>query len=318
MSFATPLVLIALVAIPLLARWYVSQQRRRERGAAAFVTPALRESVAPRRPRWRRHVPIAAFAVAMAVLIVAAARPQRTVAVPLNDGAVMLVNDVSSSMAAHDLAPSRLGAAQRAGRQFIAKLPSSIRVGLLAFNQTPTLLQSPSTDHTLATQALAQLRALGHTAIGDAINAAAKTLTNLRSQNGKRVPGAIVLLSDGYSTNGADPLVAARQAKAQHIPIYTVALGTDKGTIELKRKGKLTPVVVPPSPQALGQIATVSGGKAFTAADTSKLSDVYANLAARLGHKHVKHEITASLAGGGLLLLLIGSGLSLRWFGRLV
>ncbi len=127
-----------------------------------------------------------------------------------------------------------------------------------------------------------------------------------------------MLLSDGYSTNGTDPRVAARQAKAQHIPIYTVALGTTHGTIDIKRRGKLVPVVVPPSPQELGQIATISGGQAFTAADTRRLRDVYTHLAAQLGHKHVKHEITASLAGGGLVLLLLGSAMSLRWFGRLV
>lgn len=318
MSFAAPVALIALVAIPVCAYWYVRAQRGRERGAAAFVSPALMPSVAPNRPRWRRHAPIIAFGVALAVLILAAARPQRTVAVPLQDGAVMLVNDVSSSMEAKDLTPSRLGAAERAGQRFSRGVPSSIRVGLVAFNEKPTLLQTPSTDHQLTIEALSQLKATGHTAIGDAIIAATKSLVSLRSQNGKRLPSAIVLLSDGYSTNGTSPIAAARQAKAQHIPIYTVALGTTHGTIPIKRRGKLVPVVVPPSPQALGRIAVASGGQAFTAADSSKLRTVYTHLAAQLGHKHVKHEMTASLAGGGLLLLLLGSAMSLRWFGRLI
>jgi Ca-activated chloride channel family protein len=166
--------------------------------------------------------------------------------------------------------------------------------------------------------ALTQLAATGHTAIGDALLQAQRVLLGLHGANGKHVPGAIVLVSDGYSTNGADPLVAARQSKNQHIPIYTVSLGTAHGTIPIKRHGRLVPVVVPPSPQALGQIATAAGGQAFTVTDTAKLSAVYTHLAAQLGHKQAKHEMTASLAGGGLLLLLLGSGLSLRWFGRLI
>jgi Ca-activated chloride channel homolog len=318
MSFASPLVLLALVAIPLLINWYVNHQRRRERAAAAFVAPVLRESVAPSWPRWRRHVPMLAFLLALVVLIVAAARPERTVAVPLKDGAVMLVNDTSSSMESKDVYPSRLGAAQRADRRFLAKVPSQIRVGLISFNQAPTLLQSPTADHSLVSSALAQLRATGHTAIGDALITAERQLAALKSTTGKRVPSAIVLLSDGYSTNGIDPITAAKQAAAQHIPIYTVAVGTNHGTIDIKRGSRLVPVLVPPSPQALGQIATASGGHAYTVTGAGALNAVYTHLAAQLGHKHVKHEITSSLAGGGLVLLLLGGVLSLRWFGRLV
>jgi Ca-activated chloride channel family protein len=318
MHFAAPFVLLALIAVPLLAIWYLGQQRHRRRAAEAFVTPALSPSVAPQRPRWRRHLPMLMFAIALIVLIVAAARPQRVVAVPLTDGAVMLVNDVSSSMSSKDVYPTRLGAAERAAENFLAKVPSTIRVGLMEFSTTPTLLQSPSTDHALTRNALAQLRANGHTAIGVALQQADRLLEALRTTNGKRVPSAIVLISDGYSTNGVDPITVARQSKAQHIPIYTVALGTNHGTIEIPRKGKMVPVLVPPSPQALGQIATASGGEAFAVTDSNRLKAVYEHLAAELGHKHVKHEITASLAGGGLVLLLIGSGLSLLWFGRLI
>jgi Ca-activated chloride channel family protein len=319
MSFGTPLALLALLTIPLLIWWYASQQRRRARAAEAFVTPALTPSVAPRRPRWRRHAPMVAFALALAVLIVAAARPQRSVAVPVTDGAILLANDVSASMSSQDVSPSRLGAAQHAAERFLASVPSRVQVGLLEFNTKATLLQSPSTDHSLTRAALEQLRAGGHTAIGDAIAAAVHVLTSLPHQGGKRPPGAIVLLSDGTSTNGSDPLTAARQAAAQHIPIYTVAVGTQKTSITIRRGGRHVTVPLPPvSPEQLAQIAQLSGGRAYTAADAGKLSAVYAHLAAELGHKQVKHEITASIAGGGLVLLLLGSALSLRWFGRLV
>jgi Ca-activated chloride channel homolog len=318
MTFASPLVLLALLAIPLLIHWYTGQQRRRARAAEAFVTPALTTSVAPRRPRWRRHLPMLAFVLALAVLIVAAARPQRSVAVPVTDGAIMLANDVSSSMQATDVAPSRLGAARHAASVFVVRVPSRDQVGLLEFAKTPVVLQSPTTDHSLVQAALARLRSSGGTAMGDAILSAVRELKSLPPVGGKRPPGAIVLISDGASNVGSDPLAAARQAAAAHIPIYTVALGTPNGKVTIRRGSSSVTVYVPPSPQELAQVASLSGGRTFTAADTAGLSAVYAHLAAQLGHKHVKHEITASFAGGGLVLLLLGSVLSLRWFGRLV
>jgi Ca-activated chloride channel family protein len=318
MSFASPLVLLALLGIPLLIRWYTGQQRRRVRAQAAFVTPALTPSVAPRRPRWRRHLPMIAFLLALAVLIVAAARPQRSVAVPVTNGAIMLANDVSSSMKATDVAPSRLRAAQHAADTFIKSVPGTDQVGLLEFAKTPVVLQSPTTNHALTRAALSELRSSGGTAMGDAILTAVRELRSLPRVAGKHPPGAVVLISDGASNVGTDPAAAARQAAAYHIPIYTVALGTYGGTIQVTRGSTTVTVHVPPSPQELAQVARISGGRAFTAADTAGLSAVYAHLAAELGHKHVKHEITASFAGGGLVLLLLGSALSLRWFGRLV
>jgi Ca-activated chloride channel family protein len=314
MSFATPLVLIALVALPLLVVWYAREHRRRTRVAHSFVSAPLRLSVVPQGPRWRRHVPMLIFLVAIAVLILAAARPQRSVAVPVTDGAVMLVDDVSSSMAATDVTPSRLGAGERAAERFLADVPSAIRVGLITFNNRPLLLQSPTTSRSAVGSALTQLHAGGHTAIGDAINRAVQTLTSLRGAGAKRIPGAVLLLSDGTSTEGADALTAARQAAAQHIPVYTIALGTQHGTIQV---GQRT-VPVPLSGQQLAQIASLSGGRAYTVGDTGKLTAVYSHLAAQLGHKSVQHEITASFAMTGLGLVLIGGVLSLVWFGRLI
>ena len=317
MSFAAPLILLGLLAIPLLIWWYTGQQRRRERAAAAFAAPALRASVAPVRPRWRRHAPMLAFALAAAILIAAAARPEHSVAVPVTDGAIMLADDVSSSMRSTDVAPSRLGAAQRAAARFLARVPRAVQVGLLEFSEKPILLQSPTTNHSLTANALKQLRASGHTAVGDAIHAALHSLTSLPKHSGKRPPSAIVLISDGFSTGGSDPLAAARQAASLHIPIYTVAVGTDHGTIRVPRGGQTVNVPVPVAPQQLAQIARISGGRTFTAANSGGLTQVYAHLAAQFGRKHVQREITASFAGGALILLLLGSGMSLRWFGRL-
>jgi len=259
-----------------------------------------------------------AFVIAVAVLIAAAARPQRSVAVPVTNGAVMIAQDVSSSMKATDVAPTRLGAAQHAADHFIATLPSTVEVGLVEFAKAPIVLQSPTTNHALTRTAIGQLHTSGGTAIGDAILTALREIRSLPLVDGKHPPGAILLISDGASNVGGDPIAAAREAASLHIPIYTIALGTYKGTIPITRGATTVTVYVPPSPQELAQIATVSGGKAFTASDTAGLRAVYARLAAKLGHKTVKQQITSSFAGVGLVLLLVGSVLTLRWFGRLI
>jgi Ca-activated chloride channel homolog len=316
MTFLHPLTLVALVAIPLLIWWYAGQQRRRAEAASAFAAPRLAASVVPQRPRWRRHVPMLVFALALAVLIVAAARPQRVVAVPINTASIMLANDTSGSMAATDVKPTRLQAAQRAASAFISKVPDSVRLGLVEFNSKVTVLQSPTTDHSLVRAALAELKVTGGTAIGDAIRTSLRALT--ATKNAKQPPAAIVLLSDGASDVGSAPLSAAQQAAADHIPIYTVVLGTAHGTVAEKRASGTVTVPVPPDPQQLAQIASISHGKAFTATDAKGLNTVYKRLGDQLGHKKVKHEITATFAGGGLVLLVLGGVASLAWFGRIV
>jgi Ca-activated chloride channel family protein len=318
-SFSSPLVLIGLVAVPVLVAWYLRQQRRRRDVAAAFAAPLLTESVAPRRPGWRRHGPMLVFAVAIAVLIAAAAEPQRTVAVPVNSAAIMLLNDVSSSMSATDVAPSRLGAAKKAASTFVSRVPGGVQVGLLEFARRPVLLQSPTTNHALTQGAIAGLHPSGGgTAVGEALTTALHVLTTLPRREGKRPPGAIVLLSDGSSNVGPGPVAVARQAKADHIPVYTISLGTAHGTIPVTKHGQTVSAPVPVSSQELAEIAQSSGGRTYTAADSTKASAVYAHLAVALGHKKVKRQITADVAGGGLVLLLVGGAMTLMWFGRIV
>jgi Ca-activated chloride channel family protein len=319
MSFANPAVLLGLLAVPVLVWWYVGRQRRRAQAASAFAAPHLTESVAPRRPRWRRHVPMLAFAVALAVLIVAAARPQRSVAKPITAGAVMLVDDISDSMRATDVAPSRLGAAEHAALRFLNEVPSTVQVGLVEFASIPKLLQSPTSDHALTKAALARApQTTSGTAVGQALLTAATQLRSVPKINGKRPPGAIVLISDGASNVGESPLTVARQAAAWHIPIYTVSVGTPSGTIQITHGTHSRTARVPVNRQQLAQIAHLSRGRAFTAADAAGVRAAYDRLAARLGEHHVNEEITASFAGLALALLLVGSALTLRWFGRLI
>jgi Ca-activated chloride channel family protein len=321
-SFAAPLVLFALIAIPLLALVYLRAERKRGAAAAAFASPTLQASVAPRRPGWRRHAPFLAIALALAVLIVAVARPERTVAVPIERASIMLATDVSGSMTATDVQPNRLTAAKHAGFQFMASVPRQVNVGVTAFNQVPRVLQSPTRDRAAVSAAIQRMTSSGGTATGEAINTATTVLSRPPGPGQKRPPAAIVLLSDGASTSGRDPVAAAQAARKLRIPIYTVALGTPQGTITVKRPrsqgGGTTTVRVPPDPRSLEQIARASGGKAFTAESAGGLKTVYERLGSQLGKKNEKRQVTAAVAGGGLLLLLGGAAMSLGFFGRIV
>jgi Ca-activated chloride channel homolog len=320
-SFAAPLVLLALVAVPLLALWYLLSERRRRAGAALFAAPALQPSVAPRRPGWRRHAPFLVVALALAALIVAAARPERTVAVPVERASIMLATDVSGSMTATDVKPNRLTAAKRAAFQFLSTVPKQVNVGVMAFNQVPQVLQSPTQDRAAVSAAIQRMSVHGGTATGEAINTAT-TILNRTAPGQKRPPAAIVLLSDGASTSGRDPVSAAQAAGKAKIPIYTVALGTPQGTIQVKRPqrlgGGVTTQRVPPDPRSLAEIARASGGEAFTAETAGGLKAVYHRLGSQLGKKKEKRQVTSAVAGGGLLLLVGGAALSLGFFGRIV
>jgi len=318
-SFAAPLVLLALLGLPLLALMYLAEQRTRVTAAAAFASPAVQASVAPRRPGWRRHLPMLAILIAIALLILAAARPQRTVAVPVERASIMLATDVSGSMTAKDLAPNRLQAAKQAAHRFVQQVPSRVNVGVMAFNDIARVLQSPTTDRQAVNAAINGMTPSGGTATGNAIDTAVGVLNRAPKLNGKRPPAALVLLSDGASTRGRDPVAAAQAARKLHIPVYTVALGTSNGTITVPRRGGGTVTQrVPPDPASLAQIARASGGATFTAQTTAGLKQVYEKLGSQLSHRKEKHQITTAFAGGAAVLLLAGLGMSLGWFGRLI
>jgi Ca-activated chloride channel family protein len=320
MTFASPLILLALLLVPVAIARYIAGERDRRRRAREFASARMMKSIAPLQPGWRRHVPLALYAIALAVLIVAAARPRTTVAVPIQQATIMLLTDVSGSMEATDVKPSRLAAAREAARNFVGRVPRGVRIGVMAFNQHPRTLQPPTADHGAAHDALDQLASSGGTRTGDALDSALTVLERQPGVNGKRPPAAIVLLSDGKSTAGEDPLVLSQRAQRDHIPIYTVALGTSTGTIRVPRPGgapgfETRPV--PPDPQTLAQIARVSGGQAYSAEDEGQLSTVYHHLGSQLGRKKAPREITAGFVGGAVALLALAGALSLRWFGRL-
>jgi Ca-activated chloride channel family protein len=299
-SFAKPVFLIGLALIPVLVVLYVRGERRPH----AFAPAALLPSVAPNRAGWRRHAAVIGYGVAVAALLVALAKPQATVAVPTEQARVMIVTDRSGSMLATDVAPNRLAAAKKAAGTFLAEIPDKVRVGAIAFNQRAEVLQSPTRDHDAVREALQSVKAAGTTATGDAIKAALGTIKG-------KAPAAIVLLSDGKSVRGSDPLDAAQAAKQRKIPIYTVALGTANGTIDGGRK-------VPPDPATLAKIAQATGGRAFTAGDVKALDQVYKRLGSQVATEKKKSEVTSLFAGGALALMALSALSSIRMFGRVL
>jgi Ca-activated chloride channel family protein len=320
MSFGAPLFLAGLVLVPVALWLYARHVRARRAQAARFANPALMPAVAPRQPGWRTHAPIAVYGIALVALLVGLARPQTTVAVPVEQATVMLATDVSGSMLAKDVAPDRLTAARDAAEGMVDRLPKGIRAGLVAFNHQARVLQSPTADHELVAERIRTLESSGGTATGDGITAALNSVRAATPPGGRRPPAAILLLSDGESTRGRDELDAAREAARLKIPIYTITLGTDEGTIEVERpggQGGTETRQVPPDRASLAQIATITKGRSFNATDADRLDAIYERLGSQVSMKDEPREMTAAFAGGALLLLLVGGGLSLRWFGRL-
>jgi Ca-activated chloride channel homolog len=315
-NFGSPAVLLALFAIPAIIGIYALAQRRRRRYAVRFTAVPVLAGVlaAGSVSRWRRHLPAALLLAALAALLVALAKPQTTVAVPVEKASVMLVTDQSGSMRADDVAPSRLAAAQQAARDFLGKVPKELQVGAVSFSDVPQSVSPPTTDREDVRSLIDGLNADGGTAAGDALQSALDALDDAGVGGKGRPPAAIVLLSDGATTTGSDPVEVAREAGKRDIPIYTVALGTPDGTVPGGFGGSIP---VPPDPETLRAISKASGGTAYTANDADQLSGVYENLGSRLGTKQEEREITAVFAGGGLILLLGAAFAGLRTTGRL-
>jgi Ca-activated chloride channel homolog len=323
-TFREPTLLAGLLLIPIAMLAYVSLQRRGRREAATFANPALLGNLVPNRPGWRRHVPPLLLALALAALIVALARPERTVAAPQRAATVMMVTDVSGSMNATDVDPDRLSAAQKAARKLADQLPQPLRLGLVEFSDEPTVLVPPTTDREIVKAGLEQLRAEGGTAMGlgleRGLEIARTPVPNATNTGTQRLPSILVLLSDGKDTvGGVSPLEVAQQAKQVGVKIYTIALGTPTGEVEVRDPfGYTQRIQVPPDVATLKEIARISGGRFFTAEDSGKLESIYSKLGTRLSAKPEKREVTYAFAGGAIVLLLAAGGMSLAWFGRLV
>jgi Ca-activated chloride channel family protein len=343
MTFERPLLLLALLAVPLALALYVLAERRRMRYAIRFTNLDVLAGVVGDRYR-RRFVPLALFLLALGALCIGMARPQHATLVPRDRATVILVLDVSRSMQAKDVKPTRIGAAAAAVRTFLDRVPDRLQVGLIAFAGDPAVANPPTTNHDLVRRSLDTIEwfpSFGGTAIGDALAAAVKlgqqavsgesgnlaSVTTAPPNAQTRGLVSILFLSDGAQTRGdLEPLAGADLAKAAGIPVYTVALGTPGGTLDFGGGGGYpgSPppfggrrVPVPPDPDTLRAIANRTGGEFFAAQSAKSLQSAYGKLGSSLGRKPGKSEITYVFLAAAALLLVTAGLLSALWSPRL-
>ena len=336
MSFASPELLLGLLLVPVALIGYLFIQRRRSRYAVRFTNVDLLSNLVPRSPGWRRHLPPVLYLAAISALAIGLARPSVVLAVPREEATIMLTMDVSRSMRATDVDPNRLTAAQQAATDFVDRLPEQFRVGLVAFSTEARLVVEPTTDRAELHEALASLRADGGTAMGDAIDLALQAsgavpeATPTPDPSASPEPSATpeadavpvvaqVVLSDGANSTGTlEPIDAAKRAADLGVPIYTIALGTEEGVVDVPNMfGLSEPLPVPPDPETLATIAEMTGGRFFEAPTAEELSAIYESLGSKVGFVEEEQEVTQLFAAAGLLFVLVGGALAAHWFNRI-
>jgi Ca-activated chloride channel homolog len=321
-SFSSPWLLLALLIVPATLALAVWLDRRRARYAVSFTNLEVLASVAQARRPWRRWLPLALFLLALAAASTALARPKAPVSVPASRATVVLLVDVSGSMRAADVKPTRLGAAQTAMGTFADRVPKGVKIGLVSFSTGPDLLVIPTTDRTILHEGIDLLAPEAGTAIGDGLGLAVQTVKTSvgdapRSKDGK-IPGAIVLLSDGAQTRGElTPLQGAALARNAGIRVFTVALGTNNGTLDPGAfgfglggggQGFSRRFPVRPDPVTLAAVARETDGKTFRAQSASKVEQIYKQLGGSIAHKAAKREVSSWFAGAAAMLLLLSLG----------
>jgi len=314
MNFLAANRLWLLLAVAALVVGYVVSQFRSKKYAVRFSNLSLLASVAPKRPGWRRHLPAVAFALALATFVVAFAQPTRDTKVPREQATIVMAIDVSLSMQATDVAPTRLQAAKAAAASFVDLVPSKLNIGLVAFSGTAQVLVPPTTDHTLLKRNIDNLQLGPATAIGEAIYASLGAIAAVPAQPGQKPPPArIVLMSDGATTIGRANASAAKAASDARTPVSTIAFGTQTGTVLVEGN----PVRVPVNKDALRVIADETKGSFFEAASGKELKKVYADIGSSVGYRTERKEATAFFVGLGLVFALVAAATSLVWFSRL-
>jgi Ca-activated chloride channel family protein len=333
-SFLWPVALLALLVVPLAAAAYWIVDRRPSRYALAFpnldVLAALAESGG-----WRRRIPPALFLLALVAAGIALARPQVDVMLDREQATIVLAVDTSGSMLAEDVRPSRLSAAQATIRTFLDDLPPQFRVGMIAFAEEAQVVAPVTTNREPVREAVDFLFPMRGTAIGDAVERAAElaqeaTGTQPETEisgfglaapsegSGTKPPAAVLLLSDGFQTAGLlAPLDGAARAKELGIPVYTIALGTADGVIDLSFGGEARRIPVPPDRETLRLIAEETGGKYFSAPSADALSSAYSELGSLLAREPGKDEATYAFALAAGLLALGAAVLSALWLSRI-
>jgi Ca-activated chloride channel homolog len=317
-SFDWPLALLGLVLVPVLIALYLVRERRRTAVAAGYANPQLLPAVIDRAPGRRRHLPLVLLLLGFTAIVLGVARPHATVDVKREEATIVLAVDVSRSMKAEDVRPTRLAAAQSAAKSFVQKVPEKYRVGVVSFATRAVVGVPPTEDRTLVEAAIDGLSPGEGTAIGDAVALSTRLGQAQRATDGTAPPRSILVISDGARDGGAvDPQEAARRAKQLKVPVYTVLVGTPDGVIEETLTGGFRQIIrVPANADTLRQIAELSGGEFFAATDAEGLERVYEELGSRLGTRKESREIGDYFAGGAAAFLLAGGALSALWFRR--
>lgn len=307
-DFAAPGRLWLLVVVLAVALAYLLVQRTRAPYETRFADVDLLASVMPHRPGWRRHLPAALLLVTLVALTTGFAKPSADVKVPRSRATVVVALDVSASMTATDVSPTRIEAAKSAAVAFVRSLPRTFDVGLVSFSGTATVVVAPTQDRAALTEAVTALPLGGGTAIGDAVGA---SVTAAKAVAGSaKAPVRIVLLSDGGNTVGQSIDQGAQQAVGAGMPVTTIAYGTPDGIVYLR--GQAIPV--PVDAEALRRLAQTTGGQSYRAQDSGQLKDVYDNIGKEVGSTSKRRDLTAALTGLGLLTALAAAGVSLVWF----
>jgi Ca-activated chloride channel homolog len=320
-SFGSPFLLLFLLAIPVAVAGLVVLERRRVSAADAWAPSALLPNMVTTPTPWRRHLPTALLLLGVALLLVGFARPRASFHVSTQEATLVLVLDVSGSMAANDVQPSRLAAAKAVAARFLSKTPHGYRVSLVTFSDHAAVVAPPTHDLTEVESALARAKSGPQgTALAAAVARAVHVGLSVQgSVKGTRPPAVIVLLSDGGQTAGrVTPQQAAVYARQHHMPVTAVLIGTPNGVVQQKLQGGYNEQIqVPAQPQTLEQIATQSGGRFVGGPAAVDVRGTYDELGSRVGKRRKTVEVTAAAAAGGLALMLAGGLLSGIWFRRL-
>ncbi len=340
MSFTWPMFLLALAMVPLGAAAYYFSQRRKSKYAVRFTNLDLLANVVDSSPGWRRHVPPALYLLSLGALIFALARPHTSLQVPKEEATVVLVMDVSGSMRATDVEPTRLDAAKESAKALVNKLPDGFQLALVTFSNNVSTLVAPTADKQAILDALDGLKADRGTAMGDGLFQALDLAKPLPASDSVTAPGAtpsarprptpiptagkdgrpaiLVLLSDGANSTGfSDPIDVANDAKARGVPIFTVALGTQTGVVDVTDNvGRTRRIQVPPDEETLMEIAKITEAKFFSAPSAEDLDSIYSDLGSKIGYDNKDREITVAFAGAATVLVIVAGALSLLWFNR--
>jgi Ca-activated chloride channel homolog len=301
-----------LFVVAALVVLYVIVQRARQQRILRFANMELLESVAPKQPTRWRHVPAILLVTSLVLFTVALAGPTHDVRIPRNRAVVMLVIDVSQSMRATDVAPSRLAAAQEAAKQFAGQLTPGINLGLIAYAGTATVLVQPTTNRDATKNALDKLQLADRTATGEGIFTALQAIATVGAVIGggdEAPPARIVLMSDGKETVPSNPdnpkgaYTAARTAKDQGVPISTVSFGTPYGYVEINDQRQPVPV----DDETLKKIAQLSGGDAFNAENLEQLKAVFTSLQQQIGYETIKGDASLGWLRLGALVLALAA-----------